>query len=281
MPKVTLDKILDYPLLHSHKANDLSFGFSSGSVIFTGSEGQLSEDNSNFFWDNTNKRLGIGTTSPEKKLEVNGSGLFTLDSTDDTRGLYVEQYNDDSKAASIGFKRARGTKSSPSALSSGDNIGFFRSQGYDGTGYQQSSYFGFTVDGAVSSGVVPTALVIGTGTASYGTEVMRITSGGKVGIGTTGPKGKLDVAGGLSIGSYAGVNTPPSNGMIISDNVGIGTDSPTALLDINSDILRLRTSKTPASASAAGNTGDFCWDANYLYICVATNTWRRVAHNSW
>lgn len=64
-------------------------------------------------------------------------------------------------------------------------------------------------------------------------------------------------------------------------NVGIGATSPTAKLDINSDILRLRTAKTPASAGAAGNAGDFCWDANYIYICVATNTWKRVAIATW
>jgi hypothetical protein len=63
--------------------------------------------------------------------------------------------------------------------------------------------------------------------------------------------------------------------------VGIGTDSPTAKFDINSDVLRLRTAKTPANASAAGNAGDICWDTNYIYVCVATNTWKRSAIVSW
>lgn len=51
--------------------------------------------------------------------------------------------------------------------------------------------------------------------------------------------------------------------------------------DFNSNTLRIRISKTPASANAAGNAGDICWDGNYLYICTATNTWRRIAHESW
>lgn len=38
---------------------------------------------------------------------------------------------------------------------------------------------------------------------------------------------------------------------------------------------------TPASAAATGTTGQFCWDANYLYICTATNTWKRVAIATW
>jgi hypothetical protein len=66
-----------------------------------------------------------------------------------------------------------------------------------------------------------------------------------------------------------------------SGNVGIGTTSPSGKLDINSDVFRLRTAKTPASATDTGNTGDICWDANYVYICVATNTWKRSALSSW
>ncbi|MBP7804737.1 MAG: tail fiber domain-containing protein [Candidatus Pacebacteria bacterium] len=46
-----------------------------GSVLFSGTDGILSQDNSNFFWDDTNNRLGIGTTSPTTSLEV-ASGTF-------------------------------------------------------------------------------------------------------------------------------------------------------------------------------------------------------------
>ena len=64
------------------------------------------------------------------------------------------------------------------------------------------------------------------------TSPFLIDSGGNVGIGTTGPKGKLDVSGGVAIGSYAGVNSPPSNGMIVSGSVGIGKTSASAPLDV-------------------------------------------------
>ncbi len=66
-----------------------------------------------------------------------------------------------------------------------------------------------------------------------------------------------------------------------SGNVGIGTTSPTTLLDINNDKFRVRTAKTPSSASGTGNVGDICWDASYIYICTATNTWKRVAIATW
>lgn len=66
-----------------------------------------------------------------------------------------------------------------------------------------------------------------------------------------------------------------------SGNVGIGTTAPTALLDVNADTVRVRTAKTPASATATGNAGDICWDSNYVYVCVATNTWKRSALSTW
>lgn len=30
-----------------------------------------------------------------------------------------------------------------------------------------------------------------------------------------------------------------------------------------------------------GVAGQYAWDENYLYLCVATNTWKRVALSSW
>jgi len=38
---------------------------------------------------------------------------------------------------------------------------------------------------------------------------------------------------------------------------------------------------TPASATATGVAGEIAWDANYIYVCIATNTWKRVAISTW
>jgi hypothetical protein len=40
-------------------------------------------------------------------------------------------------------------------------------------------------------------------------------------------------------------------------------------------------SGTPASATAAGTQGQIRWDANYIYVCTATNTWKRVVISPW
>ena len=46
--------------------------FTAGSVVFAGTSGTYTQDNTNLFWDNTYKRLGIGTTNPVDKLDVSG-----------------------------------------------------------------------------------------------------------------------------------------------------------------------------------------------------------------
>jgi hypothetical protein len=46
--------------------------FTSGSVLFASDDGELSEDNSNLYWDTTDKRLGIKTTNPHTDLAVLG-----------------------------------------------------------------------------------------------------------------------------------------------------------------------------------------------------------------
>ena len=59
------------------------------------------------------------------------------------------------------------------------------------------------------------------------------TTGLSIGSGTDA-KNKLDVFGGTTIGSYAGVNTAPTNGLIVSGNVGIGATTPATKLQVNS-----------------------------------------------
>lgn len=40
-------------------------------------------------------------------------------------------------------------------------------------------------------------------------------------------------------------------------------------------------SGTPASASAPGQPGEISWDADFVYVCIAENTWRRAALAGW
>lgn len=58
--------------------------FTSGSLLFSNGT-SITQDNSNLFWDDTNNRLGIGTSSPSSALDVAGNArVESLTSTADS-----------------------------------------------------------------------------------------------------------------------------------------------------------------------------------------------------
>ena len=66
-----------------------------------------------------------------------------------------------------------------------------------------------------------------------------------------------------------------------ADKIGIKTNQPELALDVNDNAIRIRNSSTPSSASDFGVPGEIRWDANYIYVCVSIDTWKRVALSSW
>jgi hypothetical protein len=47
------------------------------------------------------------------------------------------------------------------------------------------------------------------------------------------------------------------------------------------DQITIRDQNAPASASANGFRGEIRYDSDYIYVCIADNTWKRVALSSW
>lgn len=60
--------------------------------------------------------------------------------------------------------------------------------------------------------------------------------------------------------------TIDENGNLTSDGVGD--------FKVGSIIAK---KQTPATAGATGTTGTIVWDDNYIYVCIATNTWKRAS----
>lgn len=74
--------------------------------------------------------------------------------------------------------------------------------------------------------------------------------------------------------SKAEVNNPyVSKKNILVDSAGKSS--------FQSDVFNVKTSKTPATAGATGVVGDICWDSGFIYVCVATNTWKKIAISTW
>lgn len=46
--------------------------------------------------------------------------------------------------------------------------------------------------------------------------------------------------------------------------------------DITTETLCLCSPNVPTTPTSAGVAGDIGWDEDYMYICVAANTWKRT-----
>lgn len=119
--------------------------------------------------------------------------------------LLVRKSTDGTNPTLLGIAKSRGSNASPTAVVSGDEIGRLTYLGFDGTNYLNFAYISSGIDNTVSSGTVPMSLNFATG-ATSAVERMRIDSSGNVGIGTTTPAAKLDVNGSIKSDNLSGVN---------------------------------------------------------------------------
>lgn len=109
-------------------------GMTLGSVLFAGTGGLISQDNTNLFWDNTNKQLGISSPVPLTIFETADTGVHTLS------GVLFGRYTNDTSSSAIILRKARGTRAVPIVPSLGDVLGILSITGFTtGTTYYQSA----------------------------------------------------------------------------------------------------------------------------------------------
>lgn len=81
------------PLLPALGGTGTGTIFTTGSVVFSGASGVYQQNNSKFFWDDANFRLGIGTVTPAYNLDVSGtagvSSSLTIGVQQTTQGSLV------------------------------------------------------------------------------------------------------------------------------------------------------------------------------------------------
>jgi len=225
-------------------------GATSGSVLFAGASGILQQDNSNFFWDDTNNRLGLGTTSPSSALSISGSSvgaslyinnttggngmIYMADTTGGMRfrtngandRLTISNGGDvgigtTSPGATLHAVRGNGAgsvqmKFETTGTTAGDRALFtVTSPGVEGYLQATPSTFGFIPRNDVVSldaAATASALLIGT----IGASPIHFYTGGDV----------CNVDGNCATADYRRM-TITSTG-----NVGLGTSSPTVPLDV-------------------------------------------------
>lgn len=134
-------------------------GLTTGSVLFADGSGNISQDNTNFSWDETNKRLnlgghlstaglGISVTGTEEGFAVSSTASNTaVDIQNQGAQLAFQATNATSSAtqgAAFGGAFSRGTLGAKTAVQAGDQVTTFSGQSYNG------SAFGPGFNGAVA-----------------------------------------------------------------------------------------------------------------------------------
>jgi len=147
----------------------------AGQVTFWNTINTVDGDN-DFYWDNVNKRLGIGTTSPDSLLEIS-SGTTT-------DFLKLTSTGSNASPAKIIFEKSATEQGIVEYVRNGD----LRIYNTDGDG-------GVLIDGSSASG-----------------NDLYVKNDGNVGIGTNSPSEKLDVAGNIR---WTGNATNGGNGNLI------------------------------------------------------------------
>lgn len=226
--------------------------FTAGSVIFSNGT-TLAQDNTNFFFDNTNDRLGIGTNSPSTILHLNGGsnpGVITLESNN-AAYMSIFRYSNDVTRPRYETYKARGTKAVPLTVQTGDELAAFDFYGHNGTNFNRNATIYTTVKN-ISGTDITAQMNFGFGFSG----------------GTTQHYQAFSAAGALFTSGLATTKTPTSLVDVNYDSIGVTQTNSTGLSLTNNSVatvgnqqispgLRFRGNGWKTSATAASNPVDF------------------------
>ncbi len=142
--------------------------------------GDINLANGSVFIDRSDRKMGIGTSTPTEKVDVkstNDAARFQLTSVTDTGNEAAQ------------FIQRRSRASAPYAVKSGDNIGLFSFRGYTGSGYTGSK-----------------AMIIVSATEDWSSSA----NGNIMSLSTT-PNGSSSMVTGLQIRGHGDVYIPNGN----------------------------------------------------------------------
>jgi hypothetical protein len=149
-------------------ATTITLPFTSGSTLFAGTSGQISQNNSQFFWDNVNNRLGIGTNTPAATLDgITSTNRYALrlgENTSNTDGswtgikfqLSTNTSNTDTQDGQVSIRANRYTTGNQLQIYNGTTIVSTFGSASNGV------LIGTTVDSGYKLDVIGTARVSGT-----------------------------------------------------------------------------------------------------------------------
>jgi hypothetical protein len=155
-----------------------------------------------------NGNVGIGTATPETNLEIAADRALAGPGPSASANLSVTYYNDETGTPPIiSGRRARGSMSAPAAVIAGDRLLSVGAKGYGETGFGpgNSAQMKFLATENFTDSVRGTAIQFSTtlnGTTGS-VERMLIDQNGNVGIGTETPQATLDINGYMKLAKNA------------------------------------------------------------------------------
>lgn len=218
---------------------------------FTASSWALSTNSQDVYRATGN--VGIGTATPAAQLEIAKDSLPGADMVLTSAGSNT--------GSNLWFRRAEGNLAAPAVVVDGKSLGGINNWGYDGATYRQSSYINFGVDGTPGINDMPGRIQFATAPDGSATpaERLRITSAGRVGIGTTAPSEILDVAGNIKAsgnmlatdGTFSGAISAAS--ATVSGNITSATAPTLGDHLVNKTYVDGQIAAIPSSADNLGN----------------------------
>lgn len=248
-----------------------------------------------------NGNFGLGTTTPTARLDVSPPTGNTVgvrvSGNSDTDMVRITQTGNGNAFL---VEDSSNPDSSPFVVTSGGTVGIgttnpnpFTLNQSDGKFHVKSGESGVT--GGTGGGTVVieanttnylqmyspdenvSGIVFGSNSDAFGAYMRWGHSQGKLQISTANAGDYIELgADNSSFKAYVtntgfGVNTLPSQALHISGNTLIEGDF----------IYPSPTTTTPVTSGATGTKGTITWDSNYFYVCINTNTWKRVQLSSW
>ena len=215
--KVDLTTDVSGTLPVANGGSGTSTAFTAGSVLFAGASGVYSQNNSEFYWDNSNFRLGLNTTTPSTVLTIlsptqtalppgvlpAGTDIHIVGADSAETRITQDAFGTGNYPAFTG-RHSRGTAASPTATQSGDALSQFTGRGYGASAYNSASTGILEFAAAetftnTAQGTYASFRLTDIGAASPA-EVLRIGPVGQIGVGGSsyGLAGQFLTSGGAS-----------------------------------------------------------------------------------